>query len=155
MSASRASAFHKDLDRLAREVGKVRTESRLAGEEAMGAELLATRDLVAHLGIAWETAEQLGDIASRQAQHFAEDHLKTLSQWLDGTAVRDPGTALGRHLERRLTHLTEGLQQSIEVASVQSEKTWQAMLTLWSPFFSVLRQDWAGQRARSRSEGSG
>ena len=146
---SRLSAFRKDLDRLAREAEALTeslgADSRLAREEAVGAEILATRDLMTHLGIVWDTVEQLGDLAGRQARLFVEDYLTTMSILLDGTA-REQGAVLGAHVERRLTHIAQGLDQSIEVLSTQSQKACDSLFRIWSPFFSVVRQDWTRQR---------
>ena len=151
----RLSAFKKDLDRLTREAEELAesygAQSRLAGEEAVGAEILVSRDLVAHLGILWDTMEQLGDIAGRQARYFTDDYRATLGKLLGGSGADNRGAALARLLENRLTHLAEGLEQGIEVMSAQSEKACEALFELWSPFFSVVRQDWSRQRSRAQA----
>jgi hypothetical protein len=146
----RLSAFRKDIDRLAREVealsGSFDAEARLAGEEVVGAELLATRDLVAHLSILWETAEQMGDLYARQFRYWVDDNAETLSALVSGAVLRDGGTVLGNHLERRITHLGEGMTQSAELLISQSAKASETLFTLWKPFLAVLRADWAGRR---------
>jgi hypothetical protein len=124
-------------------------ESQLARDEAVAAEILATRDLVAHLGILWETVERLDDLARRQAGYFAQDYLSALSGWLDCSPDNNRAAVLGTCLDRRMTHLAEALDEGVEVMSTQSDKVWDSLSRLWSPFFSVVRQDWAQQRARA------
>ncbi|MFU8816651.1 MAG: hypothetical protein ACNA7W_14980 [Pseudomonadales bacterium] len=149
----RLSAFKKDLDRLAREVdelsGSMQAETRLAGEEAMGAELLASRELVAQLGILWDTAERFGDLYARQLRYCVADHASTWSALLGGAARGDAPAIIGEHVERRVIHLAEGVQQSAQLLSGQSAKASQTLYNLWKPFLAVLRQDWAGRRPRS------
>lgn len=144
----RLDGLRRDLDRLTREADELadtlQQESRLAREESVGAEILATRDLVAHFGILWDTVDQLGNLAGRQARHFALDYAATLSELT--RPAGGAGTAVGNHLDRRLTHIAEGFGEALEVMSRQSEKACGAAFALWSPFFSVVRQDWTGRR---------
>lgn len=121
-------------------------ESRLAGEEAVGAELLATRDLVAHLGIAWDTAEQLGDIYVRQLRLLADDFRTTAAQLLPGEQRPPLRQVISAHLDRRLRHTGEGLEQGIEVCSRQSARACGSLLELWAPFLAVVRSDWTQRR---------
>lgn len=118
---------------------------RIAGEEAVGAELLATRDLIAHVGIAWDTAEQMGDLAARQARYLLDDYL-TCAAAMAGRSDGDPAEqrrrAFENHIERRVGHVVEGVEQTIELLSTQSERAWDALFQLWSPFLAVVRQDW-------------
>lgn len=90
-----------------------------------------TRELAGHLGILWDTLDQLADVAGRQARHFAEDYLTTLSKLLDGSAAADGPLLLGL-AERRLTHLSEGVAQSVDVLSTRSEIACQALRRLSS-----------------------
>lgn len=147
------SAFKKDLDRLAREVdelsGSMQAETRLAGEEAVGAELLASRELVAQLGIIWDTVEQLGDLYARQLRYWVDDHADTLSAVVSGSSARTAPAIIGAHVERRVAHVTEGLQQSARLLSSQSAKASDTLYHLWKPFLAVMRQDWSGRRDRS------
>jgi hypothetical protein len=65
---------------------------------------------------------------------------------LGSAAAADRSAVLATHMERRWSHLIEGFEQVIGVLSTQSEKSCEALLELWSPFLSVIRQDWARQR---------
>ncbi|MDZ7669008.1 MAG: hypothetical protein U5Q16_06130 [Gammaproteobacteria bacterium] len=143
-------ALRRDLDRLTQEAEElaesVQGESRLAGEETLGAELLAGRELTAQAGILWETAEQLGELCLRQTRLFAEDHTATFRSLLDDSARHSLQTVIGRHLERRLRHNLTGLEQGIDILSTQSERTCQSVIHLWAPFLAVVRRDWAERR---------
>jgi hypothetical protein len=146
--------LHHELDRLTHEVeelaasldGETRLARRLAGEEAVGAELLATRDLVAHLGIAWDTAEQLGDIYVRQLRLLMDDYRTTAAALLSSEGLAPLPQVVNAHLDRRLRHAGEGLEQGIEVFSRQSAKACGSLLELWAPFLAVVRSDWMQRR---------
>jgi len=142
--------LRRDLDRLTREAEELakslQGQSRLTGEEALGAELLAGRELTAQAGIIWETAEQLGDLCLRQARLFAEDHTATLRSLLDTSARHSLQSVVGRHLERRLRHNLDGLEHFIGIMSTQSQRTCRSVIHLWAPFLAVVRRDWAERR---------
>jgi hypothetical protein len=149
------SAFRKDLSRLTREVedlsASLRADSRLVGEEAVGAELLASRNVVAQLSGLWDTAEQLGDLYVQQLRYWLEDHAETLSEAVRGTPARGGAGLLGRHLERRLAHITEGATAAGRLLSSQSAMASRTVWQLWKPFLDVMDRDWAGQRKRHSS----
>lgn len=153
---SRLFSGRHDFDRLSEEaealVESLDERSHLAQEEVVGAELLASRELVAGLGLAWETATQLGDIYARQARYLVEDNVATLTSLLDGSARGRGLEVIGRHLERRMGHVAEGVDQGIDLLSRHNESAWTALQTLWAPFLAVVRQDWASQRQRDRAE---
>jgi hypothetical protein len=146
------SAFRKDLSRLARELedlsASLKAESRLAREEAIGAELLASRDLVGQLGSVWEAAEQLGDLYVQQVRYWVEDHAATLSAAVAGGSADNARCLLGQHIERRIAHVTEGLTVSARLLAGQSATTSRTLFRLWKPFLDVMSRDWAGQRDR-------
>ena len=81
--------------------GSLRRDARLAGEEALGAELLVSRELLAHLGIFHDTIEQLGDIGTRQARKLTSDYAATASDVISGQALINPAGVLAAHLTRR------------------------------------------------------
>lgn len=143
-------ALRHNLDRLRREAEELaeslQGESRLAGEESLGAELLAGREMSAQAGILWETAEQLGDLCLRQARLFAEDHTATFRCLLDDSSRHSFQTMVGRHVERRLRHNLDGVAQGIDIMAAQSERTCQSIINLWAPFLAVVRKDWAERR---------
>jgi len=153
----RLDTLRRNLDRLTEEAEELadsfERDRRLAGEEAVGAELLATRDLVAHLGIALDTATGLADVQARQLRLLLEDYAATWSSLQGNGGAPEPFSVLNDHVSRRLEHVTEGVNESIELISTQSERAWEALYRLWAPFAAVVRQDWSGpQRRRSSHE---
>ncbi|MEQ8861036.1 MAG: hypothetical protein RIC56_20505 [Pseudomonadales bacterium] len=148
------SVLRADLDRLAEDAESLAKSfdrgSALAREEVVGAELLASREVVAQLGVAWETMAQLGDLYARQARYLVEDNVATFGKLLDGSAQGRFVEVLGEHCQRRLGHLGEGVDESIEVLSRQSEAASSALEMLWAPFVAVVRRDWQGQRSNRR-----
>lgn len=144
--SDRLQTLQRNLERLTREAedlaDTLEQDRRLAAEEAVGAELLATRDVVAHLGIAWDTLEGLGALYARQARLLADDYADT---WKALTREGGPGRApevIGAHLERRVDHLTAGVNEGIELLSTQTGRACDALIRLWAPFTAVVRQDW-------------
>jgi len=148
----RLEILRRNLEQLTREAEELADtfehDRHLAGEEAVGAELLATRDLVAHLGIALDTATGLADVYARQVRHLFEDCAATWSSLSGGQGSPQPLSALNDHLSRRVEHVTEGVNESIEVVSTQSERAREALHRLWAPFAAVVRQDWSGPERR-------
>jgi hypothetical protein len=151
----RLDVLRRNLDQLTEEAealaDNLERDRHLAGEEAVGAELLATRDLVANLGIALDTATGLADVYARQMRHLFEDYAATWSSLSGGQSPAQPLTVLSEHLTRRVEHVTEGVNESIELVSTQSERAWEALYRLWAPFAAVVRQDWSGPQRRGRS----
>lgn len=150
--ADRLEVLRRNLEQLTREAealaGNLERDRHLAGEEAVGAELLATRDLVAHLGIALDTATGLADVYARQLRHLFEDYATTWSSLSGGQSPAQPLSVLNDHLTRRVEHVTAGVNESIELVSAQSERAWEALYRLWAPFAAVVRQDWSGPQRR-------
>lgn len=150
------SGFGQGLERLTEDAEDLARRldrgSSLAREEAVGAELLASRELIAQFGLAWETATELGDLYVRQVRYLVEDNVATLGKLADGSAQGRLADVVADHVERRLGHLGEGLNHGIEVLSKQSESACAALQAMWAPFFAVVRQDWNQQRqTRTRS----
>jgi len=153
----RVAELEQKLDSLSEQVesltGELGRNSRLAGEEALGAELLAARDLVAHFGIAWETAEQLGGVWRDQTRLCFEDYRRTVSRLASGTRA-GPGV-MGEHIERRINHLADGAEQTARVLFRQSELAAASLTGLWAPLAGVIRRDWAPGLRGSGFRGSG
>ena len=144
--SDRLETLQRNLDRLTREAedlaGSLEHDRRLAGEEVVGAELLATRDLVAHLGIAWETLEGFGTLYARQARLLADDYADTWKALTREGGAGNVPEVIGAHLQRRVEHVTAGVNESIELLSSQTERACDALIRLWAPFTAVVRQDW-------------
>ena len=150
-ASSRRSTFRQDPQDVGRQaedlIRSFEADSRLAREEVVGAELLFGRDLVANIGILWDTAEQLGDLCARQARHLVEDHLATLTTLASSRPEQVPAV-LSRHFERRLRHVGQGWAQGAHLLAAQSEKAGETLLRFWAPFAAVVRQDWSGRGNR-------
>jgi len=149
--SERPSAFSRDLAELAQDLETVArsigTETRLLRDEAMGAELVLTRELIEQWGVMIETADGLNDLLVRQAGHLLEDWLATLRQ-----AASEPGQHNCRdlaiaHWQRRLEHLGEGGRDLYALVSAGSRKYADAAFAVWRPFVTVLGRDWNGPRA--------
>lgn len=123
-------------------------EAHLAGEEALGAELLVSRELLAHVGIFYDTVEQITQLASRQARHLANDYAATAAAAVGGPGSGDPAVVFAAHVTRRLTHLTEGAAEVVSVITTQSQKACRALYDLWLPFHRVIVRDWSGTGPR-------
>ena len=151
-SHPRRSAFSRDPAELAGEPGdSARTwseESRLLRDEAMGAELLLTRELVEQWGILFETVDGLNDLLVRQAGHFIEDHLATLRATVSNPGPPNCSDILTAHWRRRIAHLTEGGQECVSLIQTESRKYRNALFGLWRPFATVLGRDWDERRTR-------
>lgn len=123
--------------------------SRLVREEAVGAELLATREFIEQWGVLLETFDGLNDLAVRQLRYLAEDHYATLRR-----AATEPGQHNCRdiayaHAERRIRHLAEGAADFSTLAATGLRRFGDAAFGLWRPFAAVLRRDWQGPGTRT------
>jgi hypothetical protein len=149
----RPSAFTRSIEQVAHDIEAVAQtwaqESRLVRDEAMGAELLLTRELIEQFGIVFETADQLNDLFVRQAGYALRDYADTLRH-----AASEPGlhncrdVAMG-HLQRRIGHLVEGSDEFAALMRSGTGKLGDALFGLWRPFAAVLGRDWRGARTPS------
>ena len=111
--------------------------SRRMGEELLGAELVAGKELIEAAGTFWDTLEKAGEIHRRQFTLLLTDHTRFWGDALSG----DPGkatAALPTLAMHRFDHLREGLDQYR--ALIGSELA--PLTKIWSDFFSVVRRDW-------------
>jgi hypothetical protein len=132
-----------------------RDDPALARDEIVAAELLASRETVAELGILWETVDRLGRLQTRLAGQCVADHLTTLSNIGRATSATGAVAVLADHVDRRVRHLLTGLDQTVTVLSDQSQKTADAAVQVWAPFLAVLRRDWADPAPRPDGQGCG
>ena len=140
---SRGGTFTSDL-----ETGPLGRDAKLAGEEALGAELLAGRELLAQAGIVFDTLEQMAGLANRQARHLAHDYLTTVSDLARGRGLAEPAAVVTDHFTRRLAHLAEGCVEGATLLNAQSLRAYRVLQNVWLPFQRVIDQDWASREGK-------
>ena len=112
-----------------------KNNSRLIGEELLGAELLASRELAESAGSLWETLERGGQIQQQQLNLLCKDYLQYVEELANPFAVPQ---ATARLLQRRVTHVGDGWQAFGNL--LQEEFT--PITRAWRSFFDVVKQDW-------------
>jgi hypothetical protein len=146
----RSSAFTRSIDQVAEDLEAIaRTwsqEGRLVRDEAMGAELLLTRELIEQFGILFETFDRLNDLAVRQAGYLLSDCLATLRHAAGERGLRNCRDIAIDHWQRRIGHIAEGSDALVALARSESQKWSDALFSLWRPFTTVLGSDWRGDR---------
>ena len=149
-SDPRLSAFQKDIESLARDMDDLAhdltEDSRLVSEEMVGAELLATRELVENFGILWETLEAMNDICVRQLTYLATDHGESLKALFANPRLERLPALAASHCQRRLEHLSEGVSEASRLVVKGSDDAASILFSLWKPFFAVIDRDWQGER---------
>lgn len=148
--------MREELNEISRSVDELATDlargSRLVGEEAVGAELLAGRELVAQAGIFWSLAESLQRLALGQTELLVRDHLHTLGELFDPSLRGRPAAILGAHLERRLRHSAEGLAEGADLVAASLDESSAAARRMWESFTAVVRNDWSDPDRRSAQD---
>lgn len=126
------------------ELHDIREQVEFAGDEVMTAEFLATEGALEWLGAVLEDSQSWAALGLQQWRYLLEDNLHTLEA---GVRVRslDDLTDLPRtHLERRLTHVGEGLTASRELAARSFKRSLEPLRNVCSPFLELLRRDHRG-----------
>ncbi len=113
-----------------------KVDTRLIGEELLGAELLASRELAQGAGSILEALERGGAIQQRQLSYLFRDY----ATYVDDV-VSNPlqwPRAAGALARRRASHIGEGLQDTVTLLREELAPLSRA----WRGFFEVLQQDW-------------
>lgn len=139
---SRITAFAKDVQRVAEEVEHLGEDSRLVGEEVVGAEILLTKELTEKIGILWETAERASAIGTEQIRHLVEDYLATAREFSETPGLHNFFDLTANHLARRITHVSDGARAVAELVAEETGRLEEAVLGVWKPFLAVLNRDW-------------
>lgn len=128
-----------------------RTEDRaaLVGEEAVGAELLAGRGLLALAGVALATAEGIGRVLAEQGGFWFDDQRRTAADLARGVTPEQAGMVAADHVRRRVQHLSAGADQLNRLLFEQSRRACRAAAVLWQPYAAVVREDWGQSRRDS------
>jgi len=151
---SRLTAFQKDVEALAHDVEELaqdfNEDSRLMGEEMMGAEILATRELIENLGIVWESLETMNDICVRQLNHLATDHATSIRELFAHPGLEQLPGVVAAHCQRRIEHIAEGVSEVSQLVVKSSDNAANVLFSLWKPFFGVINLDWQGKQKANR-----
>jgi hypothetical protein len=120
--------------------------ARLAGEEAIGAELLAGRELLALAGVLWSTAEGMTRLLADQGRFLVDDHRRHAEAWLSAPEPARAAEHVSDHVKRRLTHLAEGADQLNRLMFTQTREACRVLQAFWRPYLAVVREDWRSAR---------
>lgn len=154
---SQLAELENDLQDLASDVQSlaedVADSSRLVRDETVGAELLAGREVVAQVGIAFELAESLQALAMRQSGLLASDFRTTFEALFDPANRGREGAVLAEHVERRCRHLLDGWNEGWGLVASGLAASGRSAAGLWTPFAAVVQRDWVG-RSEGRRTGS-
>lgn len=120
-----------------RETETVTESTRRIGEELLGAELVAGKELVEVAGTFWDTLEKSAEIHRQQISWLVEDHT---SFWGDALSMDTQRTAsaLPNLLTHRIDHVRRGFDQYRQL--LDSELA--PLSKIWSDFIGVVRRDW-------------
>lgn len=152
-SDSPLSAFQKDVEALAQDVEELTEDlgkdSRLIREEMVGAEILATRELIENLGLVWETLDEMNDVIVRQVRHLAQDHANSAREFFADPGLAQFSAVTLSHCQRRLEHIAEGVSEASHLVVRGGDNATDILFGLWKPFFAVINRDWQGKRRAS------
>ena len=110
-------------------------DAKTLGEELIGAEIVAGKELTEAAGSVFDTLERLGAIWQQHNHWLAEDYGRF---WI--TSLTRPGDSrtLSALIESRSAHIASGLHDLgglIERECVPLSK-------IWSDFFGTIARDW-------------
>ncbi len=110
-------------------------DAKTIGEEIIGAEIVAGKELTEAAGSALEAAERSAAIWMQQARWVFEDY----SQFVRSSIARpgDPGTFF-KLVESRSEHIASGFHQMSEL--VQAECL--PVTKIWTDFAGTVMRDW-------------
>jgi hypothetical protein len=110
-------------------------DARTIGEEIIGAEIVAGKDLTEAAGGAFEAMERSTAIWLQQARWLVEDY----GHFLQASASRpgDPGN-LSRLIESRSEHIGSGFHQMGELV----QKECLPAMKIWTDFAGTVARDW-------------
>lgn len=109
--------------------------ARTLGEELVGAEIVAGKELAQAAGSLFDTLERTRDIWLQQGRWLAEDYGRF---WI--SALRRPGdpAVLNGLIEARSTHIASGMH---ELGSLV-ERECLPLSKIWSDFLGTVMRDW-------------
>lgn len=119
----------------------IREQVELAGDEVVTAEFLATEGALEWMGAMLEDSQSLLAIGVRQWRYLFEDNLRTLEEGVRVSSLSELAELPRNHLERRMSHVGEGLLASQQLAMRSVQRSLEPWRNVWSPFLELLRRD--------------
>jgi len=110
-------------------------DAKTLGEELVGAEIVAGRELTQAAGSLLDAAERLRGIWLQQGRWLAEDYARF---WL--AAIGRPGdpAPLNALIDARSTHIASGMHE----LGTLVERECIPLSKIWSDFLGTVGQDW-------------
>lgn len=122
----------------------IREQVELAGDEVMTAEFLATEGALEWLAAMLEDSQSWAALNVRQWRYLLEDNLSTLEEGVRVRSLEQLADLPRTHLQRRMTHVGEGLSASRDLATRSFQRSLEPWRNVWSPFIELLRRDHRG-----------
>lgn len=122
----------------------IREQVAIAGDEMMTAEFLATEGALEWLQAMLEDSQSLAALGVRQWRYLLEDNLHTLEEGIRIRSLEDLADLPRSHLQRRLSHLGEGLTASRDLAERSLKRSLEPVRGVWLPFLELVRRDHRG-----------
>ncbi len=119
----------------------IREQFALAGDEVVTAEFLATEGLLEWMGGVLEDSQAFAALGVRQWRYLLEDHLHTLEVSFRARSLGDLADLPRTHLQRRMTHLGEGLTTSRNLVQRSAQRSLEPLRNVWAPFLELVRRD--------------
>ncbi len=111
--------------------------AKTLGEELVGAEIVAGKELTEVAGGLFDVVETAGSIWLQQGLWFVEDYSRF---WLETLGPAGDPAGLRRLWEARAGHLASGLQQAGELARRECTP----LAGVWASYFGTVLKDWRG-----------
>ncbi len=110
-------------------------DAKTIGEEIIGAEIVAGKELTEAAGSALDAAQRSATIWLQQSRWLFEDY----AQFLHASAARpgDPGP-LSRLVESRTDHITSGCHQMSDLIQTNCRP----VTKIWTDFAGTVMRDW-------------
>jgi hypothetical protein len=110
-------------------------DARTIGEEILGAEIIAGKELTEATGNYFEALEKGGSILRQQAGWWLSDYTDF---WLKSLRFPpDPGLVV-ELFQRRSEHVLQGVKEAGELM----DRECAPLTRMWSDFFGVVKKDW-------------
>jgi len=110
-------------------------DTRKLGEDLLGAEIVAGKELTEAAGSVFDALEKGGAIWRQQAQWLAEDYMAC---WMSAVSSPTDTSNLMKFVERRSEHIASGLQDIGHL--IENEVV--PLSKIWTDFLDIVIQDW-------------